>query len=92
MRLPPNLVLFMADSVVGELLSGGLIEMDDRDRIARIVENVVLDDLEAEERLEEEARELINRHYEQMRAEGAEYYVLLRKVKEKLARDKGMIL
>jgi hypothetical protein len=92
MRLFPQLVRYMAETVVGELLASKLVEVDNRGRIAGVVENIILADLEREEQLEEEARELLNRHYEQVRASGAEYYELFRKVKEKLAKEKGIIL
>jgi hypothetical protein len=92
MRLFPQLVRYVAETVVGELLANKLVEIDDRERIVGVVENIVTADLEREDLLEEEARELINRHYEQVRASGAEYYELFRKVKEKLAKDKGIIL
>ena len=82
----------MADSIVGALLESKAVRLDDRERIAGKVENVILADLEAEERLEEEARELLNKHYEMVRAEGAEYGELLRKIKAKLAQDRGIVI
>jgi len=92
MRLVPQLVEYMAESIVAELLGGKLVEVGDRDRLVGVVENVILADLELEDLLEEEARELLNQHYEQVRASGAEYHELLRKIKQKLAKDKGIIL
>jgi len=82
----------MAESIVIELLAGKLVKVDDRERLVGVVENIILADLELEDQLEEEARELLNQHYEQVRASGAQYYELLRKVKEKLAKEKGIIL
>ncbi len=92
MRLLPQIVEYMAESIVIELLAGKLVKVDDRERLVGVVENIILADLELEDQLEEEARELLNQHYEQVRASGAQYYELLRKVKEKLAKEKGIIL
>ena len=90
MRLLPQIVEYMAESIVIELLAGKLVKVDDRERLVGVVENIILADLELEDQLEEEA--LLNQHYEQVRASGAQYYELLRKVKEKLAKEKGIIL
>ena len=92
MRLLPQIVEYMAESIVIELLAGKLVKVADRERLVGVVENIILADLELEDQLEEEARELLNQHYEQVRASGAQYYELLRKVKEKLAKEKGIIL
>ena len=92
MRLLPQIVEYLAESIVIELLAGKLVKVDDRERLVGVVENIILADLELEDQLEEEARELLNQHYEQVRASGAQYYELLRKVKEKLAKEKGIIL
>ena len=92
MRLLPQIVEYMAESIVIELLAGKLVKVDDRERLVGVVENIILADLELEDQLEEEARELLNQHYEQVRASGAQYYEPLRKVKEKLAKEKGIIL
>lgn len=92
MRLLPQIVEYMAESIVIELLAGKLVKVDDRERLVGVVENIILADLELEDQLEEKARELLNQHYEQVRASGAQYYELLRKVKEKLAKEKGIIL
>ncbi len=92
MRLLPQIVEYMAESIVIELLAGKLVKVADRERLVGVVENIIFADLELEDQLEEEARELLNQHYEQVRASGAQYYELLRKVKEKLAKEKGIIL
>jgi hypothetical protein len=52
----------------------------------------VLDDLNAEEQLDADARKLLLDHAKQIKDSAADYRQLLGKVKEKLARDRGFIL
>ena len=92
MRLLPHLVSYMAETVAAALARETLGSIDDESRLAGLVENVIVADLEAEERLDEEARELLSQHYEQVRASGAHYRELFNKVKAKLAKDRGIIL
>ena len=92
MRLLPHLVFYMAETVVAALVREKLVASDDESRLAGLVENVIVADLEAEERLDEEARELLSQHYEQVRASAANYRELFNKVKAKLAEDRGIIL
>ena len=92
MRLLPHLVSYMAETVVAALAREKLVSSDDESRLAGLVENVIIADLEAEERLDEEARELLSRHYEQVRDSGAHYRKLFNKIKAKLAKERGIIL
>lgn len=92
MRLQPNLILYIAETVIGDLLRAGLLVCNDRERLAGMVQNIIVEDLEREDRLDEEARELLSRHYELVRSSGAEYEALFRKVKARLADEKGIIL
>jgi len=56
------------------------------------VRRVILENLQAEERLDADARKLLLDHAKEIRGSSADYRQLLGKVREKLARDRGFIL
>lgn len=82
----------VAEVVVKRLIARKVIETKD-DRAPRAaVKQVVLDSLTAEERLEADARKLLLEHAKAIRDSSADYRALFGKVKEKLARERGMVL
>src|SRR5439155_233273 len=56
------------------------------------IRHVLLDNLQAEERLEADARQILLEHAKAIKDSAADYRQLFPKVKEKLARDRGFIL
>lgn len=92
MRLHPKLITYIAETVIVELLKSGMIKVDDESRLSDVVENLITEEMQVEDRLNEEVRDLLSRHYEQVRASGAEYDRLFVMVKEKLAKEKGIVL
>ena len=82
----------MADAVVRRLAARKIAEIKDEATARAVVRRVVLDNLAAEEKLEAEARQLLLDHAKQIRDSTADYRQLLAKVKEKLARERGVVL
>ena len=56
------------------------------------IKRVITEDLLEEDKIEEEARKLLDEHADDIRRYGASYGQMLRKTVKKLARDRGMIL
>ena len=92
MRLHTRLVSHIAESVVSELQQGRRIRIQDDRPIVTLVEHIIEEDLEAEAALDDEVRQVLADHYEDMRAEGVNYDEMFRKVKAKLAHEKGISL
>jgi hypothetical protein len=82
----------MADAVVKRLTTRKIAEIKDENAARGAIRHVVLDDLNAEEQLDADARKLLLDHAKQIKDSAADYRQLLGKVKEKLARDRGFIL
>ncbi len=82
----------MADAVVKRLITRKIAEIKDEPAARAVVRHVVLDNLVAEEKLEEDARKLLLEHAKQIKDSAADYRRLLGKVKEKLARERGFII
>ena len=82
----------MADAVVKRLVTRKIAEIKDEKAARAAVRHVVLDNLTAEEKLEEDARKLLLEHAKQINDSAADYRQLLGKVKEKLARERGFVI
>jgi hypothetical protein len=92
MRLHPRLISYLAESITADLQRDKLLAADGEDRLAAVIANQITEELEREDKLNEEVRALLAKHYEQVRSSGAEYDQLFKMVKAKLAKEKGIIL
>jgi len=52
----------------------------------------MLEEITVEDRINEEARQILIQHQEQMRSTGVSYQEMFKKVKSQLARDKKLVL
>jgi hypothetical protein len=83
----------MADAVVKRLVTRKVIEVrGDEKTLRAAIGHVVADNIAAEERLDADARKLLLDHAKALRDSAADYRIMLGKVKEKLARERGFIL
>lgn len=82
----------MADAVVKRLVVRKVAEIKDEAAARAAVRHVVLDNLAAEDKLEEDARKLLLEHAKKIKDSAADYRQLLGKVREKLARERGFII
>ena len=92
MSLHPQLVAFLAESVIADLRRDGAIHVVDDRLLVGLIENVINDEMERAAELDDEVREILKEHYEQMRASGLNYDEMFRKVKSKLAAERGIVL
>ena len=82
----------MADAVVKRLVTRKIAEIKDEAAARAVVRHVVIADLVAEDKLEEDARKLLLEHAKQIKDVAVDYRQLLGKVKEKLARERGIVI
>jgi hypothetical protein len=82
----------MASAVVKRLTVRKVAEIKDENTARAAIRQVVLDNLNAEEQLDADARKLLMDHAKQIKDSAADYRQLLGKVKEKLARERGFVL
>jgi hypothetical protein len=82
----------MATAVLKRLTFKKYLEVKDEPAARAAIRRIVLDNLQAEERLETDARQLLLEHAKAIRDSSADYRQLFGKVKEKLARERGFIL
>jgi hypothetical protein len=82
----------MAAAVLKRLVVKKHIEVKDETAARGAIRKILVENLDAEERLDADARQLLLDHAKQIRDSSADYRQLLGKVREKLARDRGFIL
>jgi uncharacterized protein len=91
-RLTPDEVLFLSKKIVKTLVRGGKLEVDSEARVEEAIGKIITDDLMIEDRLNEEVREVLVQHANEMQRSNITYTEMFKMVKKKLAKEKGIIL
>ena len=92
MLLVRDYVAHMANEVVKRLVEGGHIETKAVPAVANRVRLRMLEELTVEDRLNEEVRQILIDHQDDMRRTSVSYQEMYKKVKQQLARDRQLIL
>lgn len=92
MRLTQDQIEVIAYRVVHDLQRNGLLASDDAEDVEARVQAVIVDDLEVEDRLNEEVREIMREYESQIRRADVQYHEMFRAIKSKLARERNIIL
>ena len=92
MLLVRDFVAHMANEVVKRLTEGGLIETNAAPAVTNRVRLRMLEELTIEDKLNEEVRQILIDHQEEMRRTSVSYQEMYKKVKQQLARDRKLIL
>ncbi len=91
MRLHTNLIELLAYAIARDLfkhihLSGS------QEAAIEVVHHAIDEDMRVEDRLDEEVREILDQNSEQMRQTGAQYHQVFKMIKQKLVRERNLIL
>lgn len=93
MRLTRQQIKSLATEVVNELSRHGLIELDDNaEPTVAALERAVTDDLRAEDRLNDEVRDILKAHQKEIDQGRMDYNTMFELVKKKLVKERGIIL
>jgi hypothetical protein len=92
MLLARDFVGYMASEVVKKLIDGKLIEVKNPDAMTQRVRQRMTEELTVEDRLNDEVREILVQHQDEMRRTGVSYQEMYKKVKAQLARDRKLVL
>jgi len=92
MLLSRDYVGYMTTEVVKRLIANKMIETDSQAALAERIRVKVAEEIGIEDRLNEEVREILSQHAEEMRRTGASYQEMYKKVKGELARQRKLIL
>ena len=92
MKLPAKLVERVADSIVDDLFEKHLVEADDPQAFRKKIHEIIINAIEEEKQIEEEAERLVEQHMHILEEEEIRFRTAVRKVKEKLAEERGIHL
>ncbi len=92
MLLVRDFVAHMANEVVKRLVDGGQIETKASVAVVNRVRQRMMEELTVEDRLNEEVRQILIDHQDEMRRTSVSYQEMYKKVKQQLARDRKLIL
>jgi hypothetical protein len=92
MLLSRDFVGYMASEVAKRLLANKMIEAGAPPVLAERIRLKMAEELGVEDRLNEEVREILSQHADEMRRTGASYQEMYKKVKGELARQRRLTL
>lgn len=93
MRLSKERVRHMAESLVGRLQQEGHIELvGDRNALVAGLDQAITDELSVEDRLNTEVRQMLKAYDKQIEQGQVDYQKMFQMVKQKLVRERGLIL
>jgi len=90
MLLAREFVAYISRELV-KRLTPGIIETPTPDHVAERVSEVITHELEAEDRLNDEVRDLLSQYSEYMRREGVSYQEMFRRIKNTLISQRKVI-
>ena len=92
MRLTRDQVGYVSQQIVRGLLRDGFIATDHPEPLIDAVAQVVTSDFEAEDRLNDEVREMLKNFADETSRGSLNYQELFRKAKAKLAKERKMVI
>jgi hypothetical protein len=92
MLINRDYVSHMASEVVKQLVEGEMVEIKSPEAVTQRVRQRMMEELTVEDRLNDEVREILTQHQDEMRRTGVSYQEMYKKVKGQLARDRKLVL
>jgi hypothetical protein len=92
MRLTRNQVDYIAYRIIKELQDKELIDAENPTGAMQSLIGLMTEELLVEDRLNDEVREILTQHAEEMRRTNVEYREMFKMIKKKLARERKIIL
>ena len=90
MLLPREFVTYLSRQIV-QRISGSAIDTHAPERVVEIVDNVINDEMAAEDKLNDEVRDLLEEYSDYMRRESISYQDMFRKIKNTLVQKKKIV-
>jgi hypothetical protein len=90
MLLPREFVAYLSRQLV-QRLTPGIVESSDPGAAAAFVSEIIVDELSAEDQLNEEVREILEQYSDYMRREGVSYQEMFRRTKNTLLQQRKIV-
>lgn len=82
----------MSKELMKRLTEEGLITFEQPEYVNEVILQVVLDELTVEDRINDEARRILEEHSDQMRQFGATYEDAFKAIKKQIIRERKIVL
>ncbi len=93
MKLRKEYIDFIANLLVDKLIEQGFIEpQGDPKAIITRINRVITEDLQVEDKLDAEVKDILENYKEVMRRENIPYHEMFRMVKQKLIKERNLVL
>ncbi|MGA1796902.1 MAG: DUF507 family protein [bacterium] len=92
MRLRKRQIESIAENIVGELIKDEALRCDNDEDLKAFIRRVIMEDLLVEDKLNDEVRQILEAHSSEIRQGSIEYHKMFRLVKEKLAKERNIVL
>jgi hypothetical protein len=92
MLINRDFVGYMATEVIKKITEAELVEIKNAPTVTLKLRQAMMDEITVEDRINEEARNILTQHQDAMRSTGVSYQEMFKKVKSQLARDRKLIL
>ena len=92
MKLRPDQVEIFAQEIVVRLEQTGSVRFSDRVALAERRGRALVEDLQVEDRLNEEVREILRGYADQIDRQNIQYHEMFKLIKSKLVRERKLIL
>ncbi len=92
MLLQRDFVGYMAAELAKRLVTSKMVEVKTPEELTTRLRHRMMEEITVEDRLNEDVREILSQHADEMRRTGASYQEMYKKVKGQLARDRKLIL
>ena len=91
MRVPRKMAEDIASQIVSDLISRDFIAHPERERLLQLVLGVILEELMVEDKIDEEVRQILSEHTDEIQAANVQYHEMFKRVKAKLQRERNLI-
>jgi len=92
MQLSREYVSYMSRELMKRLTDQGLVQFEQPEYVNEVILQVVLDELSVEDRINDEARRILEEHSDQMRLLGATYEDAFKAIKKQIIRERKVVL
>jgi len=93
MRLSKDMIKYLSDAIAANIETKGLVDYEvPRSEIAEKIAEVITADMQAEEKLNKDVEKILAAHEAEIAKENMDYRKVFDMTKQKLAKDRGIVL
>ncbi|MGA8184609.1 MAG: DUF507 family protein [Terriglobia bacterium] len=92
MQLSREYATYMSKELLKRLSKEGLIQFEQPEYVNEVMLQVVLDELTVEDRIDDEARRILEEHSDQMKRFGATYEDAFKAIKKQIIRERKIVV